>query len=351
MTRRLVARLDNVGDVLLTGPAVRAIAAAGEPVVFLAGPAGAEAARLLPGVGEVMVFDAPWVAFDAPAISTDALAALISGVATSGVTEAIVFTSFHQSPLPLAMLLRLAGVARIGATCVDYPGTLLDVRHPYLERCHEVEQALSLADAMGHRLPSGDDGRLRIRRPAPDPNAEACPPTEPYVVLHPGSSVPARSLPDGVAAGVVDALSADGWHVAVTGSRSEMAVAQRLADDRPGVTSLAGRTDLVALANVVAGAGAVVCGNTGIAHLAAAVGTPVVEAFAPVVPAHRWRPWRVPHVLLGRLDVPCAGCRARVCPIAGQPCLAPFTPRAVTDAVATLTGADETVRAVAGGGA
>ena len=91
------------------------------------------------------------------------------------------------------MLLRLAGVARIGATCVDYPGTLLDVRHPYLERCHEVEQALSLADAMGHPLPSGDDGRLRIRRPRPDPTAEVCLPTEPYVVLHPGSSVAARS--------------------------------------------------------------------------------------------------------------------------------------------------------------
>ena len=63
---------------------------------------------------------------------------------------------------------------------------------------------------------------------------------------------------------------------------------------------------------------------------------PVVEAFAPVVPAHRWRPWGVPHVLLGNLDIGCAGCRARECPVPGQPCLKPFTAAAVVDAVEFL---------------
>jgi ADP-heptose:LPS heptosyltransferase len=50
------------------------------------------------------------------------------------------------------------------------------------------------------------------------------------------------------------------------------------------------------------------------------VGTPVVSLFAPTVPAARWRPWRVPHELLF-VDVPCAGCRARECPVPGHPCL------------------------------
>lgn len=337
MTRRLVARLDNVGDVLLAGPAVRAVASGIEPVIFLTGPAGAEAARLLPGVGEVIVFDAPWVAFDAPPVAADALATLIAKIAGAGIQEAIVLTSFHQSPLPLALLLRLAGVERIGATCVDYPGRLLDVRHPYLDDCHEVEQALSLAEAMGHRLPPGDEGRLEIRLPDGDGRRDPAAPTEPYVVLHPGASVPARGLPEGVTPQVVDALIEHGWRVVVTGSRTEVARAERLAGGRPDVTSAAGNTDLVRLARLVAGASAVVCGNTGVAHLAAAVGTPVVEAFAPVVPPHRWRPWAVPHVLLGQLDAPCAGCRARECPVDGQPCLAPFTPSAVVEAIDALT--------------
>jgi ADP-heptose:LPS heptosyltransferase len=42
--------------------------------------------------------------------------------------------------------------------------------------------------------------------------------------------------------------------------------------------------------------------------------------FVPTVPEARWRPWRVPHELLYR-DVPCAGCRAQVCPVEGHPCL------------------------------
>jgi heptosyltransferase III len=72
---------------------------------------------------------------------------------------------------------------------------------------------------------------------------------------------------------------------------------------------------------VLAGAEAVVVGNTGPAHLAAAVGTPVVSLFAPVVPAVRWRPWKVPHLLLGDQAAACAGSRARICPVPGHPCL------------------------------
>jgi ADP-heptose:LPS heptosyltransferase len=69
------------------------------------------------------------------------------------------------------------------------------------------------------------------------------------------------------------------------------------------VLDLGGRTSFAELAEVLAGADAVVVGNTGPAHLAAAVGTPVVSLYAPTVPAVRWRPWQVPHELL-HLDVP-----------------------------------------------
>src|SRR5205823_11278002 len=85
---------------------------------------------------------------------------------------------------------------------------------------------------------------------------------------------------------------------------------------------LGGTLGLRELAGVLAAAEAVVVGNTGPAHLTAAVGTPVVSLFAPVVPARRWRPWGVPHVLLGDQDAPCRDTRARVCPVAGHPCLA-----------------------------
>ena len=337
MTRRLVARLDNIGDVLLAGPAVRAVANSGEPVTFLAGPGGADAAALLPGVEELIVFDAPWVPYVPSPVDERAIAALIERVRTHAIDEAIVLTSFHQSPLPLALLLRLAGVRRIAATCVDYPGALLDVRHPYDPALHEVEQSLSLCAAAGHSLPADDDGLLALDVPLTRPQR----PVADYVVVHPGASVPARGLPASSATDVVTALAAAGYHVVVTGSASEVELGQAItANAPPGTTSLrCGSTRLAELATVIAGACVVVCGNTSVAHIAAAVGTPVVEAFAPVVPAHRWRPWGVPHVLLGDLDIGCSGCRARVCPVPGQPCLKPFTAAAVLEAIESLSDA------------
>ena len=105
---------------------------------------------------------------------------------------------------------------------------------------------------------------------------------------------------------------------------------------RDGVRVAAPVRDLRALAGLLAGAAALVCGNTGPAHLAAAVGTPVVSVFAPVVPAGRWMPWRVPAVVLGDQEIACGGCRARRCPIAGQPCLGDVDGPAIARAVGSI---------------
>src|SRR3954469_4139636 len=193
----LIARLDNAGDVLLQGPLVRAVAAGAQRVVFLAGPAGAPAAELLPGVDEVWTWACPWILGDPPSVDPADLARLVERVRALGPDAAVISTSFHQSPLPLALLLRTAGGARLSAISVDYPGALLDVRHRVDDDLPEPERALSLARAAGFELPPGDDGRLAVRRPLP-PAAHGrrgrdLPPG--YVVLHPGASVPARAWP------------------------------------------------------------------------------------------------------------------------------------------------------------
>jgi ADP-heptose:LPS heptosyltransferase len=330
----LVARLDNAGDVLLAGPAVRAIAATADRVTFVASRAGQPAADLLPGVDEVVVFDAPWVGYDPAPVDPVAVADFVAHVQALAVDAAFVLTSSHQSPLPLALLLRLAGVPWIAANCDDYPGALLDLRRrPRGDDEHEVERALGLAVDAGARLPEGDDVRLALRPPLDDRR----PFDEPYVVVHPGASVPARGCDAARARRVVELLVEEGRQVAITGGAAEADLTRAVAGARrPRVRDLAGSTSLRELAGVIAGADAVVCGNTAPAHLAAAVATPVVSIFAPVVPATRWRPWRVPTVMLGDLSISCAGCRARTCPRPGQPCLAPATPHAIARAVAAL---------------
>ena len=331
----MVVRLDSDGDVLLAGPAVRAVAASGDRVVLLVGPQGAAAARLLPAVDEVLVWSCPWIVADPAPVDPAAVAEVVDRVRAAGVDRALVLTSFHQSPLPTALVLRLAGVGWVGAVSEDYPGSLLDLRHRLPEQgLHEAQRQLSLAEAAGFRLPEGDDGALRLRDDLPDARALAG--EAPYVVVHPGASVPARAPGPDWSRTLVQALLDDGHRVLVTGGPAERPLTAAVAV--PGAVDLGGATSLAELADVLRRAEVVVVGNTGPAHLAAAVGTPVVSLFAPVVPAERWRPWQVPHVLLGDQSAACALSRAKHCPVAGHPCLDGVPVARAAAAVGTLAG-------------
>jgi ADP-heptose:LPS heptosyltransferase len=335
VTRRLLAvRLDNAGDVLLAGPALRAAAAGSDEVVVLAGPQGAAAARLLPGVDDVLVWACPWIAGSPPPVDAGAIDTLVRELERRRFDRALVFTSYHQSPLPTALVLRMAGIGWVGAISEDYPGSLLDLRHRVDDDLPEPERALSLAEAAGLALAPGDDGSLRVRSALP--SVAPLVGGEPYVVLHPGTSVPARAWPPERFAACAAKLTRQGYRVVVTGTPSEAALTATVAAAGPAL-DLGGLTSMAELASVLAGASAVVVANTGPAHLAAAVGTPVVSLFAPTVPAVRWAPYRVPHVLLGDQHAPCRGTRATTCPVPGHPCLTDVTPRDVLAAVETLT--------------
>jgi ADP-heptose:LPS heptosyltransferase len=331
----LVVRLDNAGDVLLAGPAVRAVAAGSERVTLLAGPNGSAAGRLLPGVDEVLEWRCPWIDPTPAPVTRGQVDDLVDLVARQHVDRALVLVSFHQSPLPTALALRMAGVPWVGAVSVDYPGALLDLRHRVDEDLPEAERALSLALAAGFSLPEGDDGGLAVRRPLPDVSSLL--PDEPFVVLHPGTSVPARAWPAERFAQAAALLAERGHPVVVTGAPSEQALTAGVVGDTPAA-DLGGRTSLEELAAVLDAADVVVVGNTGPAHLAAAVRTPVVSLFAPTVPAARWAPYHVPTVLLGDQNAVCRDTRVTRCPFDGHPCLSTVGPEDVLRAVEQLSG-------------
>ena len=339
MTRRvLCVRLDNAGDVLLAGPALRAVAAGSDHLTLLAGPQGAAAGRLLPGVDDVLEWRCPWIDPHPPPVDPGELSSLLDELRGRRFDAALVFTSFHQSALPTALLLRWAGIGWVGAISDDYPGALLDLRHRVSGDPPEAERALSLAEAAGYRLPTGDDGRLAIQaaaRPDVDGLLGGLP-SGSYVVVHPGTSVPARAWPAERHAETVTRLRSQGWSVVVTGAPGERSITAAVAGS--GALDLGGRTSLAELASVIAGAAAVVVGNTGPAHLAAAVGTPVVSLFAPTVPAARWAPFRVPCILLGDQSAACRDTRATSCPVPGHPCLGSVPAEAAVTAVRDLVG-------------
>ena len=126
---------------------------------------------------------------------------------------------------------------------------------------------------------------LFLHRPAVPPVVAGA------TVVHPGAKDPGRRWPAGRFAEVARWLERAGHHVGVTGSPAERWLAARVATlaGLPAERVLAGRTDVGGLAALVAHARLVVCGDTGIAHLATGYRTPSVLLFGPT-PPRLWGP-------------------------------------------------------------
>jgi ADP-heptose:LPS heptosyltransferase len=237
-------------------------------------------------------------------------------------------------------MLRMAGVPRVAAVSEDYPGALLDVRIPSPPDAPEPDRMRQIAAAAGFPAPPGDDGQLRII-PGRVPDELAATVTDPYVVVHPGATAGSRTYPPALMREVVDELESVGWTVVVTGGKEDVPLTREVCGSRfenESVLNLAGRLSLPELAAVLERAAALVVGNTGPAHVAAAVGTPVVSIFSPVMPAERWAPYTEKRIVLGDQQAPCRLSRATICPVPGHPCLSSVTPQEVVDAVRMLAG-------------
>ena len=337
MGRVLVVRPDNVGDVVMTGPALRALAAAapGARIDLLASPAGAAVAPLLPGVDDVVVASVSWQQLprdrrDDPDPDPDA--DLVATLAGRGYDAAVVLTSFSQSPWPAATVCRRAGIpVRVG-TSREFGGDALTHWVPAPpDHGHQVDRMLDVLRGVG--VPA-DDATLHVEVPdaARTVVADLVGPDR-YAVVAPGASCSARRYPADRFAAAGRALAADGLHVVVTGTAREADLVAAAAAGVPGATTLPGDVDLPGLAALLAGAEVVVANNSGGVHLADAVGTPVVDVFAGTETVGQYRPRSVPAAVLTRATT-CAPCRQLVCPYGGE-CL-DVDPVEVADAARRL---------------
>lgn len=145
-----------------------------------------------------------------------------------------------------------------------------------------------------------------------------------YVCIHPGARAPSRRWPAERFAQVAATLMHQGLQVVLTGSAEERSIVDAVLAELQtthGMTpiDMCGRTDLGALATLIAGARMVVCNDTGISHIAVAVATPSVIICSGADPL-RWAPLdKVRHRTLFA-SVPCRPCSYTACPIAGHPC-------------------------------
>jgi ADP-heptose:LPS heptosyltransferase len=264
----LALRALGLGDLLAAVPALRALAGAfGEHRRLLAvPPALAPLTALITGAGGRPCF-AP-----VPAAPLGPLPPEL---------RPDVAVNLHGSGPQSHAVLRAVGPQRLIAFA--HPAVDAHRGPAWREDEHEARRWCRLLEESG--IPA-DPERLEIARPPP-----ARPQAAGATLLHPGAASAARRWPASGWVAVARAERARGRTVLLTGGPQERGLALGIARaaGMPPSAVLAGRTDVLDLAAVVAAAGRLVCNDTGVAHLATALGTPSVILFGPTSPAH-WGP-------------------------------------------------------------
>ncbi|MCC6492069.1 MAG: glycosyltransferase family 9 protein [Pirellulales bacterium] len=343
--RLLCIRLDALGDVLMTEPALRALrqSAPNRSVTLLTSPAGAEAAALLPGVDDVLVYEAPWMKAAPLRRHSRPDRAFLQRLRRLRFDGAVIFTVYSQPPLPAAMLCYWADIPLRLAHCRENPYQLLTDwipdPEPHEGVRHEVQRQLDLVGAIDAKI---DDDRIRLAASSDDVDAATAlleqtgvDPGAPWLVIHPGASAPSRRWPAELFAEAADELArAAELQIVFTGARHEKPLIDGIRSQmqRPSF-SLCGQLNVPRLAGLLARAPLLIANNTGPVHLAAGVGTPVVDLYALTNPQHT--PWGVPARVLS-FDVPCKFCYRSVCPEGHHDCLRRVTPLQVVGAALEL---------------
>jgi len=342
----LAVRLDSMGDVLMTTPALSAIRRSlpHARISLLTSSAGAEAARGSDMVDSILEYAAPWTGPLSAAGNPESDNRFIERLAVQGFDAAIIFTVCTQSALPAALACRLAGIPLRLAHCRENPYALLTHWVPETDLTlgiarHEVQRQLDLVAHVGFhtsdtllRMQWTEDDKVGMQHALARSGASANVPT---IVVHPGASAASRRYPAERFGIIANALQQrTGWQIVFTGSADEVGLIDAaMAHMESPAFSLAGTLTLGAMAALLSGARLLLCNNTGPAHIAAATQTPSVVLYAQTNPQHT--PWQTPSRVLTH-DVPCRNCLKSHCTALHHACLEGITPQQAVAAALEL---------------
>jgi len=162
-------------------------------------------------------------------------------------------------------------------------------------------------------------------------------PEKPYVALAPTNEFYTKRWAPERFAAIAEALVARGFQIVMTGAPTAEQRAQLAETQAASKHHLAGlsRLSIGELVAVIAGAKLFIGNDSGPAHIAAAVKTPLIALFGPAS-AVRWRPWRAPSVLVQNY-FPCNPCAMYTCEAFDEPeCIRSITVDQVAKAVDSL---------------
>jgi predicted lipopolysaccharide heptosyltransferase III len=332
--RILVVRLRSIGDTVLATPALHALR------------------RFLPDA-EIDVLLEDWVAplldgspdvnhvFTVERGSTRARLRVARELRRKGYDVAY---NLHGGTTA-TMLMRAAGAQRrVGFAAYQYQSLLTDAAPPSAELwgrnpTHSAEQQLALigwtgvpvTDRPRSRLAVTDAARAGVREKLPDLSA-------PYAVIHPAAAFATKQWATENFARLAENLHERGLRVVALAAAAERAVVAALQTAARAPIMSATALFLPEVTALIAGARLFVGNDSGPAHVAAAVGTPLVAVFGSSNLAH-WRPWTdAPHRIV-RETLPCQPCAGYSCAKFDAPqCILRVPVTNVNDAVAEILG-------------
>jgi ADP-heptose:LPS heptosyltransferase len=312
----LVMRLDNIGDVIMTSPALRALREnlPDAKITLMTSPSGAAAGDLLPWVDQVLPWRVLWQDLGKLAFDPAREWRLVEELRTHKFDAAVIFTSFSQSPHPAGFVGALAGIPlRLGESKEQDPDSLTHSIPAAPDAIHQTERNLRLVQSVGFKI-SDDHLILKIPENVHSKIDNFITSLCPYLLLNPWASCPSRNYASDRFAQAASALSDHtGWKVIVTGIERDHDRSQELLEtlgDR--AIDLIGKTSLAELTALIEGASLVLTNNTSVMHIADATKTPMIVLFAGTEQLTQWHPRHSLTRILNRPTV-CSPCYAMNC--------------------------------------
>ena len=294
----LCIRPDNMGDLIMSGPAIRTLKRTFDArVTVLTSSMGKLVASFMDEIDETIVFDLPWVK-TSEITDGGSIQYLVDALKLRRFDAAVIFTVYSQNPLPTAMLAYMAGIPRVLAYCRENPYGLLthwvpdEEPHRFIR--HQVRRDLDLVKAIG-AVSSCERLCLKIRdvwpKVARKLERSGVKLDRPWLILHAGVSEAKRLYPLDLWVETGHKIIGElNYQIFLTGSASETQLTDYLQKKiGRGSYSIAGLLDMEELISLVQHSPLMISVNTGTVHIASAVGTPVVVLYAQTNPQHT--PW------------------------------------------------------------
>jgi ADP-heptose:LPS heptosyltransferase len=298
----LVVRLDNMGDLLMSTPAINALKKTFDcKISLLTSSAAKGVAELIEPIDEVIIFDVPWVKVNQTP-DVNSCFDTVDLIKSKNFDGALIFSVFSQNVLPTALLIYLAQIPLRLAYCRENPYHLLTHwvpdKEPYEFIKHQVRRDLDLVKHIGAAIA---DEKISIRT---DSSAwEAVKKklsqinfdiTKQWMIVHPGASEEKRRFPlenwIETVRHIVDQLD---YQILITGTETERPLGDAIKlKTGKSVFSIAGLLTLSEFVALVHRTSIVLSVNTATIHIAAATQTKVIVLYAMTNPQHT--PWQVP---------------------------------------------------------